>query len=65
MFLGYSDSLIFLLINLLSTKWKQGGIGRLPSPLTPSGPAFSVNRQARGDSEPQMPKVKVNINRLK
>ena len=31
--------------------------------LTVSGPAFSVDRQARGgDSE--MPKIKVNINRL-
>ena len=30
--------------------------------LTLSGPAFSVVRQARGGSEAQMPKIKVNIN---
>ena len=34
-------------------------------PLTLSGPAFSVVRQARGGSEAQMPKIKVNINQLK
>ena len=33
--------------------------------LTLSGPAFSVVRQARGGSEAQMPKIKVNINQLK
>ena len=33
--------------------------------LTLSGPAFSVIRQARGGSEAQMPKIKVNINQLK
>ena len=35
------------------------------SSLTLSGPAFSVVRQARGGSEAQTPKIKVNINRLK
>ena len=33
--------------------------------LTLSGPAFSVVRQARGGSEAQMPKIKVNIDQLK
>ena len=33
--------------------------------LTLSGPAFSVVRLARGGSEAQMPKIKVNINQLK
>ena len=33
--------------------------------LTLSGLAFSVVRQARGGSEAQMPKIKVNINQLK
>ena len=37
----------------------------LKIPLTLSGPAFSVVRQARGGSEAQMPKIKVNITRLK
>ena len=36
-----------------------------PALLTLSGPAFSVVRQAQGDSEAQMPKIKVNINQLK
>ena len=40
------------------------GHGDMTDKLTLSGPDFSVARQV-GGSEAQMPKIKVNINRLK
>ena len=42
-----------------NSNFRPKGEGR-SGPL--SGPAFSVVRQARGGSEAQMPKIKVNIN---
>ena len=46
-------------------EWKVFIISFFLDGLTLSGPAFSVVRQARGGSEAQMPKIKVNINQLK
>ena len=50
--------------NLYFLGYCASNLGTLQA-LTLSGPAFSVVRKARGGSEAQMPKIKVNINQLK